>query len=83
MNFPYTCIGVMDNAVVIDIGGTSTDVGYLMKGFPRESSSRSHIAGVSTNFRMPDVQSIGLGGGSLVQGDQSVSEMETHNVLGT
>ncbi|XP_041468629.1 uncharacterized protein LOC121418693 [Lytechinus variegatus] len=61
--------GVTDNAIVIDIGGTSTDVGYLMKGFPRESSSRSHIAGVSTNFRMPDVQSIGLGGGSLVQGD--------------
>lgn len=62
--------GVTDNAIVIDIGGTSTDVGYLMKGFPRESSSRSHIAGVSTNFRMPDVQCIGLGGGSLVQGDR-------------
>eukprot|EP00057_Strongylocentrotus_purpuratus_P014299 XP_011668773.1 PREDICTED: uncharacterized protein LOC100888855 [Strongylocentrotus purpuratus] len=61
--------GVTDNAIVIDIGGTSTDVGYLMKGFPRESSGKSHIAGVSTNFKMPDVQCIGLGGGSLVQGD--------------
>lgn len=68
--------GVTDNAIVIDIGGTSTDVGYLMKGFPRESSSRSHIAGVSTNFRMPDVQCIGLGGGSLVQGDRMVRKMQ-------
>eukprot|EP00057_Strongylocentrotus_purpuratus_P003173 XP_003726086.2 PREDICTED: uncharacterized protein LOC100893531 [Strongylocentrotus purpuratus] len=68
--------GVTDNAIVIDIGGTSTDVGYLMKGFPRESSSRSHIAGISTNFRMPDVQCIGLGGGSLVQGEHMVSTMQ-------
>ena len=71
-----------DNAVVIDIGGTSTDVGYLIKGFPRESSSRSHIAGVSTNFRMPDVQSIGLGGGSLVKGDRLVSEMRRVKFVG-
>ena len=37
-----------------------------LSGFPRESSIAVDIGGVRTNFRMPDVLSIGLGGGSLV-----------------
>lgn len=58
--------GVQD-AIVIDIGGTTSDVGVLNGGFPRQASARVKIGGVNTNFRMPDVLSIGLGGGSLVQ----------------
>jgi N-methylhydantoinase A/oxoprolinase/acetone carboxylase beta subunit len=54
------------DALVIDIGGTTTDVGALTQGFPRESSVAVNIGGVRTNFRMPDILSIGLGGGSLV-----------------
>ena len=52
-------------AIVIDIGGTTTDVGLLHKGFPRQAGSTVDIGGVRTNFRMPDVFSIGLGGGSI------------------
>jgi N-methylhydantoinase A/oxoprolinase/acetone carboxylase beta subunit len=55
-----------DAALVMDIGGTTTDVGALINGFPRESSVAVDIGGVRTNFRMPDLLSIGLGGGSLV-----------------
>jgi len=55
------------NAVVVDIGGTTTDVGVLSKGFPRQSSVEVDVGGVRTNFRMPDILSIGLGGGSLVR----------------
>jgi N-methylhydantoinase A/oxoprolinase/acetone carboxylase beta subunit len=54
-------------AIVIDVGGTTTDVGLLHKGFPRQASMTVDIGGVRTNFRMPDVFSIGLGGGSLVE----------------
>ena len=54
------------NALVADIGGTTTDIGMLLNGFPRESSVTTDIGGVRTNFRMPDVLSIGLGGGSIV-----------------
>lgn len=54
------------NGIVVDIGGTTTDVGALVKGYPRESTLPADIGGVRTNFRMPDVVSIGLGGGSLV-----------------
>lgn len=53
-------------AIVIDIGGTTTDVGSLHKGFPRQATTAVEVGGVRTNFRMPDVFSIGLGGGSLV-----------------
>jgi N-methylhydantoinase A/oxoprolinase/acetone carboxylase beta subunit len=54
------------DAIVIDIGGTTTDIGILQKGFPRESALAVEIGGVRTNFRMPDLVSIGLGGGSCV-----------------
>lgn len=57
--------GVQD-ALVLDIGGTTTDAGALVNGFPRESAMPVDIGGVRTNFRMPDLLSIGLGGGSLV-----------------
>lgn len=60
--------GVPDCAVV-DIGGTTSDVGMLQHGFPREASIAVEIGGVRTNFRMPDVFSFGLGGGSLVRGN--------------
>jgi N-methylhydantoinase A/oxoprolinase/acetone carboxylase beta subunit len=58
--------GILDCAVV-DIGGTTSDVGVLQHGFPREASIAVEIGGVRTNFRMPDVFSFGLGGGSLVR----------------
>ena len=57
--------GVRDG-IVVDVGGTSTDVGALVKGFPREAAVAIQLAGVRTNFRMPDMVSIPLGGGSIV-----------------
>lgn len=65
----------LENALVIDVGGTTTDLGVIQNGFPRESSIAVDIGGVRTNFRMPDVVTIGLGGGSVirVKGDGSVT----------
>ncbi|MCQ9388480.1 hydantoinase/oxoprolinase family protein [Brevibacterium sp. 50QC2O2] len=51
---------------VIDVGGTTSDVGVLTNGFPREATTEVEVAGVRTNFRMPDVLSIGIGGGSII-----------------
>ena len=59
----------LDNAVVVDIGGTTSDIGVLQDGFPRQSNVAIEVGGVRTNFRMPDIQAIGLGGGSLVADD--------------
>jgi N-methylhydantoinase A/oxoprolinase/acetone carboxylase beta subunit len=54
------------DALVADVGGTSTDVGVLVNGFPRESSQGVEIGGIRTNFRMPDLVTIALGGGTVL-----------------
>jgi N-methylhydantoinase A/oxoprolinase/acetone carboxylase beta subunit len=59
----------LSDAMVIDVGGTTTDIGQLRAGFPRESNAVVRVGGVRTLFRMPDLLSIGLGGGSLVTRD--------------
>jgi N-methylhydantoinase A/oxoprolinase/acetone carboxylase beta subunit len=54
--------------MVVDIGGTTTDVGLLLaNGFPRQQAAYSELSGVRMNFSYPDVKSVGLGGGSLVR----------------
>ncbi|HEX2588877.1 MAG TPA: hydantoinase/oxoprolinase family protein [Gaiellales bacterium] len=55
------------DTLVADVGGTSTDIGVLVNGFPRESSAAVEIGGVRTNFRMPDLVAIALGGGTIVE----------------
>ena len=59
----------LDDAIVLDIGGTTSDIGVLRDGFPRESTAITAVGGVRTNFRMPDLLTLGLGGGSLVGDD--------------
>jgi N-methylhydantoinase A/oxoprolinase/acetone carboxylase beta subunit len=54
------------DCAVVDIGGTTTDVGVLSAGYPRQATGEVDIGGVRTNFRMPDILSVGLGGGSRV-----------------
>ncbi|THH01275.1 hypothetical protein EW026_g1378 [Hermanssonia centrifuga] len=58
--------------IVVDVGGTTTDVGVLLpSGFPRQAAAFIEVGGVRTNFSMADVQSIGLGGGSIVRVSES------------
>ncbi len=61
----------VNDAVVVDVGGTSADAGILVDGFPRESTAAVEVGGVRTNFRMPDLISIGLGGGTIVRDESS------------
>mgnify|MGYP001176591992 CR=1 FL=1 len=56
----------LSDCIVVDVGGTTTDVGAVVGGFPRPATTEVDIGGVRTNFRMPDVVSIGIGGGSHV-----------------
>ncbi|KAF5600254.1 d-amino acid hydantoin hydrolase (hydantoinase) [Fusarium pseudoanthophilum] len=67
--------GNLDEAMmVVDIGGTTSDVGILLEnGFPRQQAAYSDLSGVRMNFSCPDIKSIGLGGGSIVRIDSSVS----------
>lgn len=59
---------VSEAVMVVDIGGTTTDVGLLhANGFPRQQAAYSDLAGIRMNFSCPDIKSIGLGGGSIVR----------------
>ena len=60
-------LSTVDNGIVIDVGGTTSDGGMLINYFPRESTRAAQIGGVLTNFRMPDVVSVGIGGGTIVR----------------
>ena len=58
------------SAIVVDIGGTTTDVGVLLpSGLPRQASAYVTVAGVRVNYSMPHLHSVGLGGGSLVRSE--------------
>src|SRR3546814_7031734 len=51
------------------ISDWSSDVCSSDLGFPRESTLSIDIGGVRTNFRMPDILAIGLGGGTRIHLD--------------
>ncbi|KAI9730556.1 MAG: hypothetical protein M1834_005797 [Cirrosporium novae-zelandiae] len=58
--------------LVVDIGGTTTDVCALLpSGFPRQAPNFVEVGGVRTAFSMPEVLSIGLGGGSRIGVDET------------
>ncbi len=59
----------LSDAIVVDTGGTTADIGMLRNGFPREANSVVEIGGVRTLFRMPDLFSLAIGGGTLVTRD--------------
>ena len=76
----------LQTCAVVDVGGTTTDVGVLTNGYPREATTEVTVAGIRTNFRMPDVLSIGIGGGSLVRQDRGAVTVGPRSVgyrLGT
>ncbi|KEQ72715.1 DUF917-domain-containing protein [Aureobasidium namibiae CBS 147.97] len=56
------------SAIVIDIGGTTSDCGVLLpSGLPRQAAAYVTVAGVRMNYAMPHLHSIGLGGGTIVR----------------
>jgi len=55
-----------DGAMVVDVGGTTNDVGSLVHGFPREANNVVAIGGVRTLLRMSDLLTMALGGGTII-----------------
>ncbi|WP_034917730.1 hydantoinase/oxoprolinase N-terminal domain-containing protein [Gillisia sp. CAL575] len=69
-----------ENGIVIDVGGTTSDGGVLVNFFPRESTQAAQIGGVFTNFRMPDVVSVGIGGGTIVRFNEGICTLGPDSV---
>ncbi len=58
------------NILGLDIGGTSTDIGVVREGRPVETSEVDLEHGITVMLPMVEVNSIGAGGGSLIQIDE-------------
>lgn len=62
--------GIKD-AVVIDIGGTTTDVGIIKGGRPKLQYANINLFDqIRTHMPMPASKSIGIGGGTIVRESQ-------------
>jgi N-methylhydantoinase A/oxoprolinase/acetone carboxylase beta subunit len=67
-----SCIGGaklanLKDAIIVDIGGTSTDFCFIKNGFPKKSTKSISIGGINLEYSAPDIISIGLGGGSIIK----------------
>ena len=59
--------GIKD-AVVIDIGGTTTDVGIIKGGRPKLQYANINLFDqIRTHMPMPASKSIGIGGGTIIR----------------
>ncbi len=65
-------LGEMDDGLVVDVGGTTADFGALVSGYPRQANAAVEVGGVRTLFQLPDLLSIGLGGGSRIHRDDGL-----------
>lgn len=62
--------------LVMDIGGTTTDVCALLpSGFARKAPNFVEVGGVRTAFPIPEVLSVGLGGGSRIRMEAAGDEV--------
>lgn len=59
----------LDNCLVVDMGGTSTDIAYIDNGFPRIGREGAQLAGWRTRVRSIDATTVGLGGDSEIGSD--------------
>jgi N-methylhydantoinase A len=58
----------VENAVSLDMGGTSTDVSLIVDGRPGRATARD-VAGFPLRLPTVDLQTVGAGGGSIVWRD--------------
>ena len=63
--------GSADEAVVLDIGGTTSDIAVLKGGLPRLNDSGVAVGPWQTHVAAVDVRTVGLGGDSHVRTDHT------------
>ena len=63
-------LSALDDFVLTDVGGTTTDVGQLVRGRPRLVSDGARVGGWRTMVEAIDVRTTGLGGDSALVTDK-------------
>ncbi len=54
------------DGLVVDIGGTTSDIALLHDGIPAVANKGARVGAWSTNVRAVDIETVGLGGDSVV-----------------
>ncbi|MBC2712208.1 MAG: DUF1638 domain-containing protein [Desulfosarcina sp.] len=62
----------LEDALVVDVGGTTTDTAAVERGSVRVCSTGSTVAGRRTHVRALDIRTAGLGGDSLINREKGV-----------
>ncbi|MCB2145585.1 MAG: DUF1638 domain-containing protein [Deltaproteobacteria bacterium] len=62
----------LEDALVVDVGGTTTDTAAVEHGSVRVCSNGSTVAGRRTHVRALDIRTAGLGGDSLINREKGV-----------
>src|SRR6056297_1556378 len=55
------------NGIVVDMGGTTTDIAVLKNGKPRLTKKGAKVGGWLTRVKAADITTIGIGGDSFIQ----------------
>lgn len=58
-----------DSCVVVDVGGTSTDIAYVDDGFPRLNQEGAMVGNWRTRVQAIDIWTAALGGDSVLRND--------------
>jgi N-methylhydantoinase A/oxoprolinase/acetone carboxylase beta subunit len=54
------------DGVVVDVGGTTTDIAAVLDGVPKINESGANVGGMATQVEAIDIRTIGLGGDSFI-----------------
>ena len=57
----------ISNGIVVDMGGTTTDIAILYDGKPRLTKKGAKVGGWLTRVKAADITTIGIGGDSFIQ----------------
>lgn len=57
----------LDNATVVDIGGTTTDTADLAEGLVEVCEDGARVGGLATHVKALNMRTVGLGGDSFIQ----------------
>ncbi|SMQ81496.1 N-methylhydantoinase A/oxoprolinase/acetone carboxylase, beta subunit [Bacillus sp. OV166] len=68
----------LDRCIVVDVGGSTIDIGKIQNGQPEVSIGSTSILDIDVNMRVPKMYSLPYGGGSLISiEEESVQIKET------
>ncbi|EGW40266.1 hydantoinase/oxoprolinase family protein [Desulfosporosinus sp. OT] len=69
-----------DSSIIVDIGGTTTDIGLVLSGVPLFGSKGAQIGPFATLVRSLAVRSIPVGGDSVVRATDQGFSLESYRV---